>query len=124
MGEEYLHAELTGRIIGAAFAVHGTLGTGFLESVYENALCVELAARGIPHERQVQLVVNYRGQPVGHYIADVVADGRVIVEVKAVSKTTEAHEAQLVNYLAATGMRVGLLLNFGEQSLKPCRRVR
>jgi GxxExxY protein len=104
--------------------VHGTLGPGFLESVYEEALAHELALRGIPFERQKPLPVYYKDQLVGEYAADLVVDGEIILELKAVSRFAAAHEAQAHNYLAATGLRLAILLNFGASSLQQKRIVR
>ncbi len=98
-------------------------GTTFLEAVYEAALAHEPDLRGIPYERQKRLTVTYKGQVVGEYVADFVVDGKVIAELKATKGLTEVDEAQLINYLRATGLRVGLLLNFGTPSLEYRRRV-
>ncbi len=119
-----LFKELSYKIIGAAMEVHRTLGPGFLEAVYEAALAHELTLQAIPFERQEGLPVTYKGQPVGHYVADFVINGKVIVELKAVSMLTKAHEAQAHNYLAATGLRLAILINFGADSLQQKRIVR
>ena len=103
--------------------VHSVLGSGFLEAVYETALGVEFGARDIPYERQKRLRVSYKGQIVGDYVADFVVDDKIIVELKAVKKLTKVHEAQLINYLKATDIRVGLLINFGAPSLEHKRRI-
>lgn len=107
------HAELTKKIIGAAFAVHNQLGFGFAEKVYENALVIELKKLALDVAQQAAINVLYDGQVVGDYIADLVVNGVVIVEVKAVAELDKTHEVQLVNYLKATGIEVGLLINFG-----------
>lgn len=120
---ELLYGDLTRAIIGAAMEVHRTLGHGFLEAVYEAALAHELNLRGIPYEHQKRLTVTYKGQVAGEYVADFVVDGKVIAELKATKGLTEVDEAQLINYLKATGLRVGLLLNFGTPSLEYRRRV-
>ena len=117
-----MHRALTQKIIGAAYEVHNTLGTGFLEKVYENALAVELRRAGVRVEQQVPLAVTYRGELVGDYVADMVVDGKVIVEAKAVSALEAVHEVQLVNYLRGTGLGVGLLINFG-RSVEVRRKV-
>ncbi len=104
---------LTQRIIGCAFKVHNTLGAGFLEQVYENALRIELTKQGLHVKQQAPIEVFYEGQMVGNYFADLWVEGRVIVELKAVRALSKAHEVQLVNYLTATGVDTGLLLNFG-----------
>ena len=119
-----LFKELSYAVVGAAMEVHRTLGPGFLESVYEEALAHELALRGIPFERQKRLPVQYKGQLVGEYVADLIVDDEIILELKAVSKITAAHEAQAHNYLAATGLRLAILLNFGASSLQQKRIVR
>jgi GxxExxY protein len=110
--------------VGAAMEVHRTLGPGFLEAVYEEALAYELGLRGIPFERQKRLPVQYKGQLVGEYVADLIVDDEIILELKAVSKITAAHEAQAHNYLAATGLRLAIVLNFGAASLQQKRIVR
>jgi GxxExxY protein len=107
-----LHAELTYRIIGCMQRVHRALGTGFLEQVYENALIVELQEAGLEVVAQAPIEVCYRGRVVGVYRADLLVAGLVIVEIKAVEHVLEIHEVQLVNYLRATPIEVGLLVNF------------
>ena len=104
--------------------VHRVLGPGFLEAVYEEALAHEFALRSIPFERQKRLPVYYKEQLAGEYVADFVVDDRIILELKAVSRFTPAHEAQAHNYLAATGRRLAILLNFGAPSLQQKRIVR
>lgn len=105
--------DLTQQIIACAYKVHQTLGSGFLEKVYENALAVEMDSLGLMYRRQVQLSVSYRNRVVGDYFADLLVEGRVICEIKAVEGLIRNHEVQLVNYLAATGIETGLLINFG-----------
>ena len=119
----YPHKDLTEKIIGAAFEVHRELGPGFLEKVYETALVQELSSRGVSARPQAEIEVSYRGQPVGLYFADILVDGRVICEIKAVESLSRAHEAQLLHYLKATGIKVGLLLNFGARRLQVKRMV-
>jgi GxxExxY protein len=109
----YKHSELTERVIAAFYDVYNSLGYGFLEKVYENALAVELCERGHAVEQQRPIQVCYRQTVVGEYVADVVVDGRVLLEIKAARTLAEEHEAQLLNYLKATPYEVGLLLNFG-----------
>lgn len=121
---EILHKELSFRIIGAAMEVHGVLGPGFLESVYQTALEKELSLRGIPFQHQVELPVSYKGDLVGVYKADLVVDGKVIVEVKGISKLNSSHHAQALHYLAATGLELAILINFGNGSLEYRRVVR
>lgn len=107
------HTGLTKQIIGGFYAVYNSLGYGFLERVYENALMIELRSRGLEPEQQKPITVYYRGEPVGEYFADIVVANMVIVELKAIQELGKAHEAQLLNYLKATTIEVGLLLNFG-----------
>ncbi len=121
---ELLFKELTFIIIGAAMEVHRILGPGFLESVYQTALARELTLRGISFEEQKSLSVYYKDVLVGDYIADFVIDGKFIVEIKAVSTWNPRHDAQAVHYLAATGMQLALLLNFGTGSLQHRRIIR
>ena len=118
------HAELTSAIIKAAMRVHSVLGPGFLETVYQRALTLELEIAGLQVEPKRRLTVHYDGVVVGHFIADVLVEDKVLLECKAVLSLVPAHEAQLVNYLTATGIDVGLLLNFGATSLDFRRKVR
>lgn len=118
------HEELTRRIIGCAYKVFNALGHGFLESVYENAMLIELRKAELPTENQFPIKVFYDGQVVGKFEADLFVAGAVIVELKAVSALLRAHEVQLVNYLKATGIDVGLLINFGEQKVEVRRKLR
>ena len=120
---ELFFEKLTYAIIGAAMEVHRVLGPGFLEAVYQAALEHELTLRGIPFKRQVRLEVMYKEIIAGEYRADFFVDEKVIVEIKATKGLTEIDEAQLMNYLKGTGIKVGLLLNFGEASLNHKRRV-
>jgi GxxExxY protein len=121
---EILFKELSYQIVGAAMEVHSTLGPGFLEAVYEEALVIEFELRGIPFQRQKRLPVHYKRRLVGDYVADFVVDGQIILELKAVSGMTKAHQAQAHNYLAATGLRLAILLNFGAPSLQQQRILR
>jgi GxxExxY protein len=121
---EILFQALSYAIVGAAMEVHRILGPGFLEAVYQAALEHELTLRGIPFERQKRLAVVYKDQIIGEYIADLVIDGKIILELKAVSKLTPAHEAQAHHYIAATGLRLAILLNFGAPSLEQTRIIR
>ena len=104
--------QLTYAINGAVFEVSRILGPGFLEKVYENALLVELRQKGIKAQGQASIRVTYKDTLVGDYIADVLVDDQVIVELKTVDRLEKIHEAQLLNYLKATGLKVGLLVNF------------
>lgn len=112
---EYKHRELTERIISAFLRVYHTLGYGFLEKVYENALVIELRGRGISVDAQVAVQVQYEGQVVGSYAADLLVEGKVVVEMKAVDALAPEHEAQLLNYLRGSAIDVGLLLNAGKR---------
>jgi len=104
--------DITYAINGAVFEVNNILGSGFLEKVYENALLVELKNRGLKVKNQVPIKVSYKGEVVGEYAADLLVEDKVIVELKTVENLDRAHEAQLLNYLKATGLKVGLLVNF------------
>jgi GxxExxY protein len=109
----YKHEGLTSRIIKAFYDVYNTLGYGFLEKIYENALVLELRKAGVGVVSQARIEVRYDGHVVGEYYADLLVEQKVIVEVKAARSLAEKHEAQLLNYLKATRYEVGLLLNFG-----------
>ena len=113
-----LHQDLTRKIIGCAFEVQNELGVGFLESVYEQAMVVALAQSGIPVQAQAPISVSFRGVIVGSFYADLLVDESVIVELKAVSQLSDQHRAQVLNYLNATGIPVGLLINFGNPRLQ------
>ena len=109
------HKELTAKIIECAYKVHNTLGFGFLEAVYQNALLIELLKAGLRAEKEKKIQVYYDAQQVGDYLADIIVEDKVILELKSVKELHPAHEAQLINYLKATGIEVGLLINFGER---------
>lgn len=123
-GRTDLYPELTKRIIGAAYEVHNVLGSGFLEKVYETALLLELGGLGLVVESQAAIPVTYKGQSVGLYYADLLVDGKVIVEIKTVESLTLVHEAQLLHYLKATGIELGLLLNFAAERVQIRRLAR
>jgi GxxExxY protein len=116
--------DLAGGIIGLAMKVHRVLGPGFLESVYERALIIELERDGFASERQKALQVQYERVVIGEFVAGLVVEGSLIVELKAVSAIVAAHEVQLVNYLTATGIEDGWLPNFGAASLEFKRKYR
>jgi GxxExxY protein len=121
---ELLYEETTYKIIGAAIEVHKELGPGYLESVYEDALCYELEKMNIPFERQVELDVNYKDTVFKRrFRADLIVEGKVLVENKAITALTVSDEAQLFNYLKTTGLRVGLLFNFDASKLEKIRRI-
>lgn len=108
-----LHEELTQKIIGAAYQVHKSLGAGFLEKVYENALYIELEKIGLKVAQQYPINVFYKGILVGEFYADLYVDDTIILEIKAVENLLSIHETQLVNYLSAANTDIGLLINFG-----------
>jgi len=112
---QYLHQNITERVIQCFFEVYNTLGYGFLEKVYEHSLMIELQAKGLEIENQKPIEVRYKGNPVGDYYADMIVENAVILELKAAESVAEEHEFQLINYLKATNMEIGLLLNFGKK---------
>lgn len=114
MDENFKHTALTNKIIRCFYTVYNQLGFGFLEKVYEKSLLIELRKEGLSATRQTQLKVFYNQIEVGDYFADIVVENEVIIEVKTVEGLIEIHEAQLINYLKATNIEVGLLLNFGK----------
>lgn len=107
------HFDITGKILGAFFEIHKEMGHGFAEKVYETALAILLEEQGLTVERQRRILVYFRGKVVGEFIADMIVNGVVLVELKSVDRLIPAHDAQLLNYLKATEIEVGLLLNFG-----------
>jgi GxxExxY protein len=111
--DSYVHSDITELVIQCAFSVHNALGIGFLEKVYENALALEIAQKGLQVERQPALNVSYKGTSMGDFYPDLIVEGKVIVEIKAQQQVHPAHEMQLTNYLKVSGLQVGLLLNFG-----------
>ena len=115
--------QLTYAINGAVFDVNRVLGPGFLEKVYENALLLELKRRGLRAQNQVPIKVYYKEEAVGEYIADILVEGTVIVEIKTVDKLDKIHEAQVLNYMKATGIQVGLLVNFKQPKAEIKRMV-
>ena len=113
---QFKHTDITEKIIGLFFTVYNNLGYGFNEKVYENSLCIELKKAGLKTYQQAPIKVHYEYQVVGEYIADILVEDKVILELKATSKISSAHHAQLLNYLKATKYEVGLLLNFGPKA--------
>ncbi|MTE25415.1 GxxExxY protein [Winogradskyella ouciana] len=111
----YKHSDITEKIISCFYKVYNNLGYGFLEKVYENAMYIELRRMGLFVEKQKQIIVYYENQKVGEYYADLIVSESVIVELKAAESLCEEHEFQLINYLKATEVEVGLLLNFGKE---------
>ena len=110
-----LHEDITEKIIAAFFMVYNTLGYGFLEKVYENSLIIKLKQLGFSVEKQKNIKVYFEEHIVGEYFADLIINKKVIIEIKAVEKLCDEHKFQLINYLKATNMEVGLLLNFGKK---------
>ncbi|MBL8867102.1 MAG: GxxExxY protein [Planctomycetia bacterium] len=113
--EEYPHAELTGRVIGVFYDVYNELEFGFAEEVYHQAMVLALREAGFKIESKAKIPVYFRGRPIANYEADILVEGLVILELKATNALDPAHEAQLLNYLRATDMELGLLLNFGSK---------
>lgn len=113
--EEFLHREITQAIIGAAFEVHKHLGYGYLEKVYQRAMQVELRQRGLTAALEHPIKVHYKGVVVGEYAADLFVEGKVIVELKVAREYCSSDEAQLINELVSTGVKLGLLINFGRE---------
>jgi GxxExxY protein len=116
MSETLKHKELTEVVIGTFYEVYNELGFGFLESVYENALVIALTEKGLKVEQQIPIPVWFRGQRVGDFVADLLVENTVILELKAVLTINDSHKAQLLNYLRATEIEIGLLLNFGQSA--------
>jgi len=112
------HEDLTHRIIGVCLEVFRELGHGFSEAVYHRALMIALLQAELKAERDVRFAVMFRGQNVGDYVADIVVEGLVIIEVKALASLLKEHQAQVINYLKGTGQAVGLLVNFGAKTLE------
>ena len=120
---DIIHGDLSYEIMGAVYEVHNVLGLGFLEKVYEKALLEELHLRGIDAVAQKELPVSYKGKLVGQYWADIVVKDQILLELKSVETLTTVHEAQIFNYLKATGLRLGILINFGKDRVETKRFV-
>jgi len=118
------YEQLTEKVISCAYHVYNKMGFGFLESVYEKCLLIELQKEGLNVESQKPITVLYEGETVGEFMADIVVEDTIILELKSVRQVAKAHEAQLVNYLVATGKPVGLIINFGEYKVDVKRKVR
>ncbi len=116
--EEFKYSELTSRIIGAAMEVHGTLGNGFQEVIYQRALSIEMDSRKIGHVRELEMPLHYKNHHIGSRRVDFFVEDKVMVEIKAVIQLEDVHLAQAINYLEAYGMEIGLLINFGSRSLQ------
>ena len=112
------YSELTEKVIGCAYHVYNKMGFGFLEGVYEKCMLIELRKAGLNAESQKSITVYYEDEIVGEFVANIIVNDTVIVELKSLRRIIKAHEVQLVNYLVATGKPVGLILNFGEKGLK------
>lgn len=123
MKEELLCSDLTYQIIGFSMKVHNTLGNGFLEKVYENSLIILLRRAGIKAEQQVPIKVWFEGEIVGDYIADILVEDKIILELKVADKITDVYKAQTLNYLKATKLDLALILNFGGKSLEHFRLI-
>ena len=122
--QELIYKQEAYKIIGACMIVHKELGCGFLEAIYSEALQIEFKEQDIPFKREVPLYIDYKGQPLNKtYVADYICYDKIIIELKATNYLESVHEAQVLNYLKATGFKLGILVNFGEQSLKYKRIV-
>ena len=115
---DLLYSDITSKIIGAAMEVHKTLGAGFLESVYDEALAYEFVLQKMKFDRQRPVDVVYKGRIVKQFLCDFLIEDKVILEIKAIKKIMDIDKAQVINYLKATGLKVGLLINFGSSSLE------
>ena len=124
MNNTLKHKDITQKIIGAAFEVHKYLGNGFQEVIYQRALAIEMRKVGLEFAREIEQDIFYKDfpKPIGTRRADFIVAGKVLVELKAITELEDVHEAQLLNYLKAYRLEVGLLINFGEKSLK-CKRL-
>ena len=122
-GDVILEKELSYLIMQAAFEVHNTLGPGFPEKIYEEAMFRELIVRGVELERQKRVIVYYKGEPLGEFFLDNVANQRVILEYKAVSEIARLHEQQALSYLKATGLQLAIVINFGAERVQSSRVV-
>lgn len=118
------HKELTEKIIACAYRVYNSMGFGYLESVYEKCLIIELRECGLVAETQKPITVKYRNEVVGDFVADIIVNDTIILELKSVRQIAKAHEMQLVNYLVATKKPVGLIINFGEHKVDVKRKLK
>ena len=123
VNNQYVASEITGDIIGAAMEVHRRLGSGFLESVYEEALAIELKLHDIKFERQKEIPVFYRDKIIKTFVCDFLVNKQIIVELKAIKQISEIEKIQVTNYLKASGIEIGLLINFGSVSLEYKRLI-
>ena len=115
--EQYVHSDITGKIIGCAMEVHRQLGVGFMENVYQRALYIELKQQGLEFDYEHDMLILYKGEAVGKRRVDFFVENTVMVEIKAITKLEDVHLAQAINYLEASNREIGLLLNFGAKSL-------
>ncbi len=120
---ELIHKDLAYKVIGCAMEVHKTLGVGFVESVYERALIEEFETANIQYESQKPFQVNYKGKEIKEFYCDLVVESKIVVELKAIKQLGNIEKAQVINYLKVTGLQLGLLINFGEESLEYKRIV-
>lgn len=118
------YEKVTETVIGCAYRVYNKMGFGFLESVYEKCLLIEMRKAGLDAETQKPITVHYDGEVVGEFVADMIVNDAIIIELKSVRRIIKAHEIQLVNYLVATGKPVGLILNFGETKVEIKRKIK
>ncbi len=123
-GLSSMHDELTGLIIGCAYTVYNKMGFGYLESVYEKCLLIELNKAGLRADNQVPITVQYDNETVGEFYADILVAGEIIIELKSIRQLSRIHEIQLVNYLVATEKDIGLLINFADQKVEVKRKYR
>lgn len=121
--QEFLYKDLTYKVLGCCFEVYNVLGYGFLEKVYQNALFEELKLNGIKAELEKPITVIYKEKNVGDYKADILVEDKIILELKAEKIYNKLHEAQLINYLKATGIKVGYLINFGQEKVEYQRLI-
>lgn len=129
INKTYKYSDLTSKIIGCAMEVHNNLGNGFQEVIYQRALSIEMNLRGLPHEREKEMPLSYKGYDIGTRRVDFFVDEKIMVEIKAVKELEDVHLAQAINYLEAYKMEIGLLINFGNTRLqfkrvmKPNRKI-
>jgi len=121
--EKIIYKDLSYRIVGLAIEVHNKLGPGFLEKVYENAMMVLFQRDGVSAKQQASVKVYFEGQEVGDYYADIIVENKIILELKTAEQITEVHKAQILNYLRATGLKLGMILNFAKPGLEYARVV-
>ena len=119
----YKYKEITQKIIGCAYKVYNNLGFGFLEKIYKKAMIIELKREKLPVVEEAKIEVQYEGEVIGEYFADLLVEDKVIVELKSAKNLNETHERQLINYLKATDKEIGLLINFGEKAVKVKRKI-